>query len=70
MKEKLKSFMLANWTLPEKALLLTDVLLAGVLFGWLTSPFKRGTKWFCDNSFGPHFSGEDEEFEEVEEEEE
>lgn len=42
MKEMWKAFFQKVWSLPEKILLLTDVLLAGVLIGWLTSPLKSG----------------------------
>ncbi|MGI6017500.1 MAG: hypothetical protein ACOX8M_01620 [Marvinbryantia sp.] len=42
MKEMWKAFFQKDWSLPEKILLLTDVLLAGVLIGWLTSPLKSG----------------------------
>lgn len=41
MKNSLKRFLLSNWTLGEKGLLLADVLLFGVLAGWLTSPFRK-----------------------------
>ena len=67
MKEKLKAFALAAWSPQEKILLAADLLLAGVLIGWLTSPLKGGIRWFCDNSFGGKFyeSAEAEEEEEV-----
>ena len=44
-----------------------DLVLAGVLIGWLTSPLKGGIRWFCDNSFGGKFyeAAEAEEEEEV-----
>ena len=42
MKETWKAFFQKDWSMPEKVLLLTDVLLAGVLIGWLTSPLKNG----------------------------
>lgn len=52
MKEKLRAFAFAAWSPQEKVLLVADVLLAGILIGWLTSPMKKGIRWFCDNSFG------------------
>ena len=52
MKEKLKAFAFAAWSPQEKILLAVDLVLAGVLIGWLTSPLKGGIRWFCDNSFG------------------
>ncbi len=55
MKEKLRAFAFAAWSPQEKILLIADVLLAGVLIGWLTSPLKGGSRWFCDNSFGGKF---------------
>lgn len=69
--EKVKEFLLRNWTMPEKALLLADVLLAGVLVGWLTSPFKGG--FFSNNQINSNNEGDvwddTEEWEEEEEEE-
>ena len=67
MKEKLKAFAFAAWSPQEKILLAADLLLAGVLIGWLTSPLKGGMRWFCDNSFGGKFyeAAEEEEEEEV-----
>lgn len=41
MKDKLKLFFLSDWTFTEKCLLLADVLLVGILLGWLTSPFRK-----------------------------
>ena len=55
MKEKLKAFAFAAWSPQEKILLAVDLVLAGVLIGWLTSPLKGGIRWFCDNSFGGKF---------------
>lgn len=40
MKEKLKAFAFAAWSPQEKILLAVDLVLAGVLIGWLTSPLK------------------------------
>jgi hypothetical protein len=51
MKESLKRFLLSNWTLSEKGLLLTDLLLLGVLIGWITSPLKHGFGFFSNNSW-------------------
>ncbi len=70
LKKNLKEFACANWTMPEKTLLVADVLLVGILIGWLTSPFRRKTGWFCNNVFGPQAadqksSGVDEEEEEA-----
>ncbi len=71
MKEKLKEFVLASWTPSEKILLVADVFLAGILIGWLTSPLKKGMRWFCDNSFGGKFyEVPDDEYCDEEEEEE
>lgn len=50
MKEKVKAFFVSNWTISEKSLLLADVLLLGVLIGWLTSPLKHGFSFFSNNS--------------------
>ena len=36
MKEKLKAFAFAAWSPQEKILLAVDLVLAGVLIGWLT----------------------------------
>lgn len=47
MKEAIKIFWKKDWTASEKLLLLADVLLAGVLIGWLTAPFKGG--FFSNN---------------------
>lgn len=48
MKEKIKAFFLSDWTLTEKILLLADVLLLGILIGFLT-PLKNGIHFFSDN---------------------
>lgn len=40
----IKDFILSNWTGSEKALLAADILLLGVLIGWVTSPFRRKVK--------------------------
>ncbi len=53
LKEKLKEFACASWTASEKTLLVADVLLVGILIGWLTSPFRRKTGRFCNNVYGP-----------------
>ncbi len=50
MLEKIKAFAERTWTMEEKILLLVDVLLTGVLLGWLTSPFKGG--FFSNNIIG------------------
>lgn len=47
-KEKIKEFFLSDWTLSEKVLLLADVLLLGILIGFLT-PLKNGIHFFSDN---------------------
>ncbi len=49
MKDKIKTFFESNWTLSEKILLVTDVLLLGVVIGWLTSPLKNGIG-ICSNN--------------------
>ena len=41
MKDQLKNVFLRSWSPAEKGLLLVDVLLSGVLLGWLTSPFRK-----------------------------
>lgn len=46
--EKIKEFFLSDWTLTEKVLLLADVLLLGVLIGFIT-PLKNGIHFFSDN---------------------
>ncbi|MCI6868376.1 MAG: hypothetical protein MR871_10615 [Lachnospiraceae bacterium] len=51
MKEKLKTCFLANWTLSEKCLFTVDVLLLGVLIGWITSPLKNGFGIFSNNTW-------------------
>ncbi|MCD7834975.1 MAG: hypothetical protein LUH00_13485 [Lachnospiraceae bacterium] len=54
MKEKwkvVKSVFLSDWSPMEKGLLLADVLLFGILLGWLTSPIKGGISLFSHNSF-------------------
>ncbi len=43
MKDQLKKVFLRSWSPAEKGLLLADVLLSGVLLGWLTSPFRKLT---------------------------
>ena len=50
MLEKVKEFLHQDWTITEKVLLIADLLLAGVLIGWLTAPFKGGL--FSNNVFG------------------
>ncbi len=49
MKDKVKAFFLSNWSLSEKSLLLADVLLFGILAGWLTSPLKNGWSVLSNN---------------------
>ena len=39
--KSLKAVFLSNWSPLEKSLLLLDVLLTGVLLGWLTSPMRK-----------------------------
>lgn len=71
--EKIKEFMNSDWTLTEKILLLADVLLAGVLIGFLISPIRNGIGLFSNNLMGTNFSNNhdnDSDNEEVEEEEE
>ena len=48
--EKIKEFLHQDWTMTEKTLLIADLLLAGVLIGWLTAPFKGGL--FSNNVLG------------------
>lgn len=68
MKEKLKTIFLSSWTASEKCLLLADVLLLGVLLGWLTSPIRDGIHLCSGNKLD--FSRRDDwEEEEMEEEE-
>ncbi|MCC8136595.1 MAG: hypothetical protein LIO76_00750 [Clostridiales bacterium] len=62
MKEKckvLKSVFLSEWSPMEKGLLLADVLLFGVLLGWLTSPLKNGLSFFSNNSWDIDNSSDD-----------
>ena len=49
MKDIIKKFWFSDWTLTEKCLLAADLLLAGVLIGWMTSPFKGG--FFSNNTW-------------------
>lgn len=49
MKKSVKAFFFSDWTTSEKTLLLADVLLLGVLIGWLTSPLKSLS--FFSNNF-------------------
>ena len=51
MKEKIKTFFLSDWSMSEKCLLLADVLLFGLLIGWITSPLKNGFGLFSNNSW-------------------
>lgn len=51
MKEKVKEFFLSNWTLSEKCLLIADILLLGVLIGWLTSTIRKGISILSHNSW-------------------
>lgn len=41
MKELVKRAFLRSWSPAEKSLLLTDVLLFGVLVGWITTPLWK-----------------------------
>ena len=68
MKEKLKAIFLSDWTTSEKCLLLADVLLLGVLLGWLTSPLKNGFRILSGNTwdFSHNDYWEEEEMEEEE----
>lgn len=53
MKEKLeqvKAFVKTDWTMPEKILVAADLLLLGVLVGWLTSPFPKGIHRFSNDT--------------------
>lgn len=70
MKEKWKTLFLSDWTPAEKGLLLADVLLFGILLGWLTSPFKNGLQFFSGNGNTWNYGSDDEEIEEFEESEE
>ncbi len=56
MKGKVKVFFLSDWSLSEKSLLLADVLLLGILLGWLTSPLKNGWSILSNNfrNFNPN----------------
>lgn len=51
MKEKIKIFLQSDWTPAEKALLLADILLFGILLGWITSPFKGGLSLLSNNTW-------------------
>ncbi|MCD7813575.1 MAG: hypothetical protein LUH20_05930 [Lachnospiraceae bacterium] len=73
MKEKwkaVKTVFLSDWSPLEKGLLLTDVLLFGILLGWLTSPMKGGITLFSHNGSGnssdEYIYGSDEEDDEEE----
>ncbi|MCD7736366.1 MAG: hypothetical protein LUI07_05315 [Lachnospiraceae bacterium] len=73
MKEKVRKLFLSAWSPTEKGLLLADVLLFGILLGWLTSPLKSGIRLFSNNSWdigNCYADDEEEEFEDEEEEEE
>ncbi|MCD7957861.1 MAG: hypothetical protein LUG93_19345 [Lachnospiraceae bacterium] len=62
MKEKckeLKTVFLSDWTPMEKVLLLLDVLLFGILLGWLMSPLKNGLSFFSNNSWDIDNSSDD-----------
>lgn len=50
MREKWKTLFLSAWSPAEKGLLLVDVLLFGILLGWLTSPLKGGFTFFSNNT--------------------
>ncbi|HIR27111.1 MAG TPA: hypothetical protein IAB84_03965 [Candidatus Choladousia intestinigallinarum] len=66
MKKWMKEMFLANWTPWEKGLLIADVLLLGILVGWITSPLKSGLRLFSNNSWeiGKEYKDEKEEEEE------
>ncbi len=68
MKETLKNLFLSDWSPLEKILLLADVLLFGVLIGWLSAPRRGGFSLLSGNSLGVQTDseemGEDEEEEE------
>ena len=66
MKKWIKEMFLANWTPWEKGLLIADVLLLGILMGWITSPLKSGLRLFSNNSWeiGKEYKDEKEEEEE------
>ena len=64
MKESLKKFILSNWLLSEKVLLVSDVLLLGILLGWVTSPFRSKWKKGVDGSIDVTFDCEGDEEEE------
>ena len=50
MKDTIKNLFSRNWTKTEKCLFAADVLLLGVLIGWITSPLKADRKgWIFKN---------------------
>lgn len=69
MKEKLKSLFLSDWSPAEKGLLIADVLLFGVLIGWITAPWKNGSGFFSNNSWNIQTNCADDCAEESKEEE-
>ena len=66
MLEKVKEFMWQDWTMTEKVLLIADLLLAGILIGWITAPFRGG--WFNNNVLGSNNEGYYDDSEEEDEE--
>ncbi len=67
MKEKIKAFFSTDWSMSEKILLVADVLLFGILLGWITSPLRDGFSFFSNNSWDISGTGCDDEEEEEEE---
>ncbi len=70
MRNRLKTFFLSGWTVGEKSLLLADILLFGVLVGWLTSPLKGRPDRLSGNFAGFDTTVPDQEDMEGEKEEE
>lgn len=46
----MKDFLLKEWSISEKSLLITTILLTGVIIGFLTAPIKKGI--YCGNHNG------------------
>ncbi len=70
MKETLKKLFFSDWSSLEKVLLLADVLLFGVLIGWLSAPRRGGFSLLSGNSLGIKTDSDNSEEDEQEEEEE
>ncbi len=70
MKDQLKNAFLRSWTPAEKGLLLVDVLLSGVLLGWLTSPFRKVAAGNAAKIFVDTFDEDDDDDEDEEDEDE